>query len=138
MQFEASEHPFILSNFMNIFAWSCPFLAEKVSEMFVHLLKYRRNMADKARKEKYEDVPVENFLLLEQMENKLFELIEVFGNTRKGHEEFVRKNEALSLTEELFEKLKLEDITEKYVEFGPKVILSPLKTIHFEEDDALL
>jgi serine/threonine-protein phosphatase 2B catalytic subunit len=27
VQYEASPHPFVLSNFMNIFTWSCPFLA---------------------------------------------------------------------------------------------------------------
>jgi serine/threonine-protein phosphatase 2B catalytic subunit len=38
-QFNYSPHPFLLPNFMNLLDWSLPFVAEKVGQIFMHLLK---------------------------------------------------------------------------------------------------
>lgn len=38
-QFNYTSHPFILPHFIDIFAWSVPFISEKVTEMFYNLLK---------------------------------------------------------------------------------------------------
>jgi len=50
-QFACSPHPFLLPNYMNLFAWSIPFLCEKVTEMFYHLTSSSSNEGNNKKAE---------------------------------------------------------------------------------------
>jgi len=50
-QFNYTQHPYILPNYMDIFSWSLPFVAEKAIEMLFHLIKPSNDMEDEDEEE---------------------------------------------------------------------------------------
>ncbi|CAD8181791.1 unnamed protein product [Paramecium octaurelia] len=76
-QFQYTPHPYLLPNFMDIFTWSIPFVAEKITEMLYNLIQAGEQGDDD---EDINQEDIEQFKILTQ-QNKQFNKQQSTGST---------------------------------------------------------
>lgn len=93
-QYNCSEHPFILPNFMNIFTWSIPFVAEKVLEMMNHMLHSTSGKGKAENKGGIKEIEAEiKSQKLEKLRNKvraISRMMKMFKTLRNDNELIVQ------------------------------------------------
>ena len=111
-QFNYTPHPYILPNYMDIFSWSLPFVAEKVTEMLFNLVKPASEMDDDDDDE--EEVDVANVPKVSPIGEKktptapdhLKQRAEVLRNKLKFVSKMMKMNKTLREQNETIVKIK--------------------------------
>lgn len=106
LQFNYTHHPYILPNFMDIFTWSVPFVAEKIVEMLFNVLKQGSNEdeeekdlavdAAKRLEDDMQQVKQEKTKKVEVLRNKVLvmsKMMKMFKTLREENENIMKIKE---------------------------------------------
>eukprot|EP00698_Gefionella_okellyi_P003574 TRINITY_DN13363_c0_g1_i1.p1 TRINITY_DN13363_c0_g1~~TRINITY_DN13363_c0_g1_i1.p1 ORF type:complete len:539 (+),score=120.68 TRINITY_DN13363_c0_g1_i1:57-1673(+) len=97
-QFNCSPHPYWLPNFMDVFTWSLPFVAEKVTDMFLSILNVCKPEEDDGDDEEEDLDAVAKAQRREVIRNKILatgKLLAMFKTLREERETVVRLKQFL-------------------------------------------
>lgn len=84
-QFNCSPHPYWLPNFMDVFTWSLPFVAEKVTDMFLSILNVCTPDEDDDADDSDEEDMAQRAIQRERIRSKIFataKMLAVFKTLR--------------------------------------------------------
>jgi serine/threonine-protein phosphatase 2B catalytic subunit len=88
-QFIDSPHPYYLPNFMDVFQWSLPFVAEKVTDMLANVLDYDANDTEEAPEEQATVLTARGGLLKKKV-TAVTKLLRMYKVLRQEHEAIVQ------------------------------------------------
>jgi len=93
-QFIESAHPYYLPNFMDVFQWSLPFVAEKVTDMLANVLEYGGS-EDAEEEEKDQRVLEEKGQLLKNKVKAVSKLLRMYKILREENDNIVALKQLL-------------------------------------------
>ena len=89
-QFIDSAHPYYLPNFMDVFQWSLPFVAEKVTDMLVNVLDYDSVNDEEEMDEKSTGVVAQRGGLLKKKVTAVTKLLRMYRILRTEHDNIMQ------------------------------------------------
>ena len=91
-QFNCSPHPYWLPNFMDVFTWSVPFVAEKVAEMLLTILNLCDDTAEEATETQTaeEDLDAQKTEQLRAKIRGISKVLRMYSVLRQEHETILK------------------------------------------------
>jgi len=90
-QYVCSPHPYYLPNFMDVFAWSLPFVAEKVCDMLFNVISFGQREEAKKKKENTKSTVIEGRgHILRDKVLAVSKLMKVYNVIREEQENIVK------------------------------------------------
>ncbi|CAG9329083.1 unnamed protein product [Blepharisma stoltei] len=115
-QFNFTNHPFMLPNFMNVFAWSVPFLVEKVMAIFMALLEKKSVNGKAEADEQYEkrceelekQIREKHKAILKDKVKSIGKMMKLYKKVREEHE-FLLDSQATIFSGQMSKHVFFED-----------------------------
>lgn len=91
-QFVDSPHPYYLPNFMDVFQWSLPFVAEKVTDMLFSILEFEEDEGDESSQVTVEPakIPPAQAGALKKKVRAVTKVLKMYRVLRENREQIVR------------------------------------------------